>query len=112
MTLDFSKPGKFIINMKKYLNEMMGDLPDDMNGEGTSPAAEHLFKTRDNAHKLPMEQIDMIHRVTAQLLFVCKRGCPDIQTAVSFQCTRVKCPDQDGYKKLARVISTFPEQSE
>ena len=46
----------------------------------------------------------MFHRVRTQLLFVCKRGRPDIQTAVSFLCTRVKCPNQDDYKKLARVV--------
>jgi hypothetical protein len=66
MTLDFTRPGKFIISMEKYLDDMMKDLPDDMNGEVTSPAAEHLFKTRDNADKLPAELADTFHRITAQ----------------------------------------------
>jgi hypothetical protein len=30
MTLDFTKPGKFIINIEKHLNKMMRDLPNDM----------------------------------------------------------------------------------
>jgi len=75
-----------------------------MNGTAMSPAAEHLFRTRDNADKLDKDQAALFHHVTAQLLFACKRGRPDLQTAVSFLCTRVREPDQDDYKKLARVI--------
>lgn len=38
-TLDFTKLGKFIINMEIYLDKIMRDLFDDMNGEVTSPVA-------------------------------------------------------------------------
>ena len=37
-------------------------------------------------------------------MYTCKRGRPDIHTAIAFLCTRVKHPDQDDYKKLTRVI--------
>ena len=47
---------------------------------------------------------DMFHHNVAKLLFLCKRARPDIQTAVAFLCTRVKSPDMDDYKKLARVM--------
>ena len=40
----------------------------------------------------------------AKCLFLCKRARPDIQTAVSFLCTRVKCPDEDDWKKLKRMF--------
>ena len=53
---------------------------------------------------LSEEHADLFHHMTAKLLFLCKRSRPDIQTAVAFLCTRVKCPDIDDYKKLARVI--------
>jgi hypothetical protein len=46
----------------------------------------------------------MFHHNDAKLLFLCKRARPDIQTAVSFLCTRVKSPDVDEYKKLRRVM--------
>ena len=39
-----------------------------------------------------------------QSCFLCKRARPDIQTAIAFLCTRVKCPDEDDYKKLTRVM--------
>lgn len=83
---------------------MLKGLPEDLNGTSTSLAAEHLFWNRNNAVKLTNEEAKMLHRVTAQLLFACKQGRPDIQTAISFLCTSVKPPDQVDYKKLAREI--------
>ena len=47
MTLDFSKDGAFIVDMEEYLKEIIKDLPEDMNGTATTPAADHLFKVRE-----------------------------------------------------------------
>ena len=38
------------------------------------------------------------------MLFVAQRGRPDLRTALSFLCKRVKSPDEDDYKKLVRPI--------
>ena len=45
MTLDFSQPGKFIVSMENYLDAVLNNLPEEMNGTALSPAADHLFKT-------------------------------------------------------------------
>ena len=74
MTLDFSKDGAFIVDMEEYLKEIIKDLPEDMNGTATTPAADHLFKVRENAPKLNEERAEFFHRVVAQLLFVAQRG--------------------------------------
>jgi hypothetical protein len=104
MTLDFSCVGKFIINMETYIEEIIKNLPEDMSATATTPVGEHLFKTRDNATKLDEKPVKLFHHVTAQLLFLCKQGRPDIHTSVAFLCTGVKHPDYDDYKKLCRVI--------
>ena len=52
MTLDFSKDGAFVVDMKDYLKEILKYLPEDMNGTATTPVADDLFKVRDNAFKL------------------------------------------------------------
>ena len=49
MTLDFSKPGKFIMDMEQYIDEVMKDLPKEFGGMASTPAAEHMFKTRSDA---------------------------------------------------------------
>ena len=104
MGLDFSNPGEFIVDMEDYLDEIITGLPDDMSGVATTPAADHLFKIRDNAPKLNDERAELFHRVTAQILFVAHRGRPDLRTATSFLTKRVQNPDEDDYKKLARAI--------
>ena len=46
----------------------------------------------------------MFHHNVAKLLFLCKQARPNIQTAVAFLTTCVMAPDEDDYKKLARVM--------
>jgi len=104
MTLDFSIDGKCKIVMKDYIEEMLEDLPSDMDGEAVTPAANHLFEVNDNPEKLDESTSQTFHHLTAKLLFLAKRSRPDIQTAVAFLTTRVKSPDKDDYKKLARVM--------
>ena len=105
MVLDYSVPGKVKIIMSDYIKGILDEVPSDMNGEAPTPAANHLFDVNnENPALLDREKAELFHHIVAQLLFLCKRSRPDIQTAVSFLCTRVKCPDLDDYKKLARVI--------
>ena len=90
MTLDFSKPECVEVSMIKYINEMLDELPSDMNGEAATPAANHLFNINDvNPTFLDEPTSDFFHHNVAKLLFLCKRARPDIQTAVAFLCTRV-----------------------
>ena len=104
MWLDFSLDGKVQVQMFNYIDNILGDLPEDMCGMVTSPAADHLFTVSDTGKKLTCEQSEMFHHNIAKLLFLCKRARPDIQTAVAFLTTRVMAPDEDDYKKLAQVM--------
>lgn len=104
MKLDCSEPGKVKITMEDYIQSMLAELPEDMHGTSKTPAAGHLFQVNPEALKLPESKADFFHHYTAKLLFMCKRARPDIQTAVAFLTTRVKAPDEDEYKKLARVM--------
>jgi hypothetical protein len=104
MTLDFSKKGKFQVTQIPYLQDMINDLPTDMDGEAATAAGPHLFEVNLKAEPLGEEDATMFHHNVAKLLFVCKRARPDTQTAVAFLSTRVKGPDVDDYKKLTRVM--------
>jgi len=90
--------------MEEYLDNVLEEVPTDVEGVASTPAADHLFRTRENSPKLDMKRADMFHRITAQLLFVSQRGRPDLRTTISFLTKRVKSPDEDDYKKLARAI--------
>ncbi len=104
MKLDFSSPGSFVVDMEDYLDEVLDGAPPDMDGVASTPAADHLFKTRLNVEKLEEERADLFHRITAQLLFVSQRARPDLRTSVSFLTKRVKSPDEDDWKKLSRTV--------
>jgi hypothetical protein len=106
MTLDFSVDGKVTFSMNDYIENVLDDAPDDKAFAGTAatPAAHHLFDVSSSADKLPAEAMEKFHRTTAKLLYLCKRARPDLQTGVAFLCTRVKQPDTDDWKKLARVV--------
>jgi hypothetical protein len=105
MTLDFSTPKKIKVLMNDYIDKVLLDLPDDMSGTAPTPAANYLFTVNTiNPTALSKSDAEHFHHVVAQQLFLCKRARRDIQTAVSFLCTRVQQPDYDDYKKLARIL--------
>jgi hypothetical protein len=105
MTIDYSDNGKVKILMDNYIKSILDELPADMNGESPTPAGTHLFEVNSTDPSYLDEKMSVFfHHNVAKLLFLCKRARPDIQTAVSFLCTRVKKPDTDDYKKLGRVM--------
>ena len=104
MVLDFTNPGRVAIRMEDYIRNMLTELPEDMEGVATTPAAEHLFKVNDTPTFLSEEEAMFFHHNMAKLLFLCKRARPDIQTTIAFLSTCVKQPDCDDYKKLGHVM--------
>jgi hypothetical protein len=104
MTIDYSEDGKVKFTMYDYLEDILVEALDDMDGSAVTVASDHLFTVNTDCEKLNPETADYYHRTVAHLLFASKRARPDLQTAVVFLCTRVACSDKDDYKKLKRVI--------
>ena len=107
MDLDFeSEPGVLIISMIKYLQKILDKWPEELTSTKANPANDTLFTLReeDQQELLPPEMTSQYHRTTAQLLFLCMRGRPDVQTGVSFFTTRVKEPDRDNWGKLRHCL--------
>ena len=104
MQIDFSTKGKVKFLMEEYITNILSTAPSDFDGESATPAAAHLFEINPTPTLLDKEQAESFHHMVAQLLFLCKRARPDIQTAIAFLCTRVKSPDVDDWKKLGRVM--------
>ena len=73
-----------------------------------TPAPSHLYNIRDpeqgDVEYLNVTYKDEYHSLTAQLLYLSKRGRPDLQTSISYHCTRVRKPDEDDDKKLGRTV--------
>ena len=65
MTLDFSRPGKFFMDMEQYIDEVMKDLPKEFCGMAETPTAEKMFKTRSDAGYMDQETAELFHNVNA-----------------------------------------------
>ena len=104
MTLDYSAPGVVKIDMTVYVDKVLEEAPSYMAGTATTPADKNLFEVRDDIPALKTDDAEFLHAMVAKLLFLCKRGRPDLQTAIAFLCTRVQAPTVDDQLKLGRVI--------
>jgi hypothetical protein len=105
MKLDFSEAGEVTVTMIDYIKSILHDAPKAMHGSAATPATNHLFQINyENPVLLEKEQAESYVHLVMQLLYLSQRAHPDIRTAVSFLCGRLTKPDQDDYKKLARVM--------
>ena len=91
MQLDFSLAGQVKITMFDYIQEMLEDFHkfDPNKTIPRTPAADHLFKVRDDKPKLDEQKAQVFHTFTAKALFATKRERPDIHTSVAFLTKRV-----------------------
>jgi hypothetical protein len=106
MDLDFSQPGIAQISMINYTKKVLDDFPEAITTSCATPATNHLFPIQDKkgAKFLPEEQAQAFHHAVAQLLFLCKYTRRNIQTAVTFLTTCVKCPNKDNWGDLKQVL--------
>jgi hypothetical protein len=86
------------------IEEFEEEVLDERLKSVNTPVMNYLFKIRkDSVVELPKKRANFFHSTVAKLLFVAKRARPDILLTVSFLTNRVKCPDQDDWKKLIRL---------
>jgi hypothetical protein len=87
--------------MKVYIEETI-KLYGKTLREYVAPAMQKLFDVTPGSKKC-LDSMKF-HSVVAKLLYLGKRGRPDILMAVQFLCTRVKEPTLEDEKKLERVL--------
>ena len=87
MTLDCRSKGKVKIDMIQYIDSILQDLPTEYNGLAVTPATDHLYMSNIHCKPLPGEPIVLFHAIVAKLLFLCKCGRLDIQTAINYLTT-------------------------
>ena len=87
MNLDFRVKGEVRIDMEHYIDMMLQDVPEDMEGVLDTPAAAHLFKVNSEDPKLlGDEQKKIFVHLVMQGLYLSQRGYLDIRTAIAFLC--------------------------
>ena len=98
------KGDKVEIHNIEYIKETFDLFEEDIGTPAATPAKTHLFEVQDGRDALNSKKHKVFHSCVAKLLFVAKRGRPDILTAISFLTTRVTKPNVDDWGKLRRVL--------
>lgn len=104
MDLEFHDNGSVEISTPEYIGEVFEAFGEDIKGTVSSVATRNLFNIDQTLLLLHKDKADVFHSVVARLLWNMKRSCPDLETAVSFLCTRVSCPTEEDWNKLYRVL--------
>lgn len=104
MKLNYEVEGQVSCDMTAYVEMMIKDFPQQLEGESKIPWNDNLFKVSENVTKLDKTRAEQFHTVVAQGLFLCKRARPDISPAIAFLTTRVKNPDEEDWEKLVRMM--------
>jgi hypothetical protein len=108
MKIKFDRTNKTVsIDMNDYAQEAIEDfLEHDAQklNVATTGAQRTLFEIDEKSEKLSNTLKDVFHSIVAKLLYISKRGRPDIQLPVAHLCTRVdKCTKKD-WGKLRRIL--------
>lgn len=73
-----------------------------------TPAPSNVCDVREPSEEemelLLDQEREEYHTLTAQCLYLSKRGRPDLQTSIAFYCTRVQKADTDNQKRLSQTI--------
>jgi hypothetical protein len=104
MDIELLGDKKVAIATPQDINEAIEDFGEDLKTDAVNPAKSKLFIINHESECLANEKADIYHSITAKLLWVSQRSRPDLETAVSFLCTRVQQPTVEDWGKLRRVL--------
>jgi hypothetical protein len=103
MKFDFTCPKKVVISMFGYINDILET--NHVTKVAPTPAHDLLFHSNATSLQLGMVEKEKFHRVVAQLLFLAKRGRPDILLPVAVLTTKVQRPTVEDNEKLNRILA-------
>jgi Reverse transcriptase (RNA-dependent DNA polymerase) len=105
MDVTFNSDSTVTISMTKFIDETISESGIALNPAGCMTSARsELFDIDDSSPALPSKQAEVFHRIVAKLLYLSKRGRPDIQLAVAFLTTRVSKSTEQDWTKLTRLL--------
>lgn len=104
MDIEFNDDRAVSISTPEYIDEAIETFGEEVKGEVTSPANNTLFEVDEESPMLGRKKHDIFHSVVARILWVMKRSRPDLETAISFLCTKVSYSTEEDWEKLRRVL--------
>mgnify|MGYP006897556831 CR=1 FL=1 len=106
MYFDFMKPGELVVDMEKYMTDMVESFEGEKIKEkdtAPTPLAGDGFDV-DESKLLEDKLKENFHTIVTKGLYACKRGRPDIHTAIAHLTTRVQERNENDLRKLVRLL--------
>ena len=100
MDIEFIADGKLSLFTKDYIEESIDLFGEEMITKVSSPSKKGLQNVDESSTILEKKYSDIFHSIVANLLWVAKRGRPDIEPVISFLCTRVTKSTKEDKSKL------------
>ena len=111
MEINFIGKGKMKLGLVQYICGMIEELEEalipyneNLDRDYPHPAAKWLFTVKTETETLAEAKADIFRKFIAKLIWVMKRGRPDVEPTVAFLSTRVKEPDKDDWHKFKRLM--------
>ena len=85
--------------MKEQLLKEIKTFRENIDEKVTTTASSHIFVVNKQA-----QQIEIFHLVVAKLLYIMRREGPNLETEITFLCSRVSKSDVDDSEKINKVL--------
>ena len=104
MEVNFMDDKTVTISTIDHVKDAIRAFTGELKGKISNPANRNLFNVNPDLPRIDKDRADIFHSIVAKLLWLMKRGRPDIETVISFLCTRVCDPNEGDWMKLRRVL--------
>ena len=89
MTLDFTSPGVLKVDMTTYVNKMLQEFPEQLDGKTKRPCNKNLYKVDESSSKLDEQKAKIFHTFVMKSMFLCKQARQDVLPGIICLTTRV-----------------------
>ena len=94
--INFVDGKKFIVYTLHHVDDGSEEFDETLKGNVVNTATSQLSTITSEAKELDDEKMECYDSITANILWIMKSSRKDLETSVSFLCTRVQCPkDED-----------------
>ena len=96
----------------KYINKILEEFPDKLTGVAQQPWTKSLFKTKSDSTQLTKSKSKILNTYIMKLMFLAKRGRPEVLPGISYLSSRVSEPNEVDWNKLKNLLNFLKKTKE
>ena len=103
--INFIGRKKVTVSMSHHVDDALKYFGETLRRNVMNPATSQLFAIASESKELDDDEKERYHSISAKILWIMKHSYPDLETALSFLCTRVQCPNEEYLGGLRRALN-------